>query len=87
MQKQFKFVDQEREAEIDTLLSKIQSTNATAKSSIMQDAQQEIFVRPQDADPHEQLNDLISELISQLTHFDDNLKLKLHLNLELNQQD
>ena len=87
MQKQFKFVDQEREAEIDTLLSKIQSTTATAKSSIMQDAQQEILVRPQEADPHEQLNDLISELISQLTHFDDNLKLKLHLNLELNQQD
>ena len=29
----------------------------------------------------------MSELISQLTHFDDNLKLKLHLNLELNQQD
>ena len=53
----------------------------------MQDAQQEIHVKPPEVDPHEQLNDLLSELISQLTHFDDNLKLKLHLNLELNQQD
>lgn len=102
-EKKFKFVDQDREAEIDQLLNKISKPKRLALNkkftheSLGDRSEQALKVgesKPsthlhttRSEDEQDLLNDQLSSMISALTHFDDNLKLKLHLNLELNQQD
>lgn len=75
-----KFIDYEREAEIDTILSKIKNGNQGASSPRHQQREES-----RDIDQIESVYDNLSNLISELQYFDENLKLKLHLNLELNQ--
>ena len=77
-----KFIDFEREAEIDTILSKIKNGNQGSASPHHQQREES-----REIDQIEAVYDNLSNLISELQYFDENLKLKLHLNLELNQQD